>query len=287
MAGTRPYRAGAEGGAAAVILLTDGMHNAGVHTPLESAERARALKVPVYTLGFGEKVDLDENVLANVASVTGGVYVYAPSPEDLRRIYTQLSGYISGHLVVQSLLQTLRQGEELSMTVPVERGQSYFSVRASYTGSSLSITAISPSGRVLNLMSSNVVYYREKGVEQLTVYYPESGEWKVLVKAVEAPSQGIDLAVSVLRPGFTARLRDEVLAVVPGGGNTHGGYGQGDVGVDAGTGSRPTPLRYAAGGGDPELVKMFWSADLDAQYNDGKKAAELARKKGHLEVRIP
>ncbi|MGB9786885.1 MAG: ankyrin repeat domain-containing protein, partial [Infirmifilum uzonense] len=59
------------------------------------------------------------------------------------------------------------------------------------------------------------------------------------------------------------------------------------VDVDAGTGSRPTPLRYAAGGGDPELVKMFWSADLDAQYNDGKKAAELARKKGHLEVRIP
>ncbi|MGC8988349.1 vWA domain-containing protein, partial [Infirmifilum sp.] len=205
-------------GAAAVILLTDGMHNAGTHTPLESAKRARALKVPVYTLGFGEKVDLDENVLANVASVTGGVYVYAPSPEDLRRIYTQLSGYISGHLAVQSLLQTLRQGEELSMTVPVERGQSYFSVRASYTGSSLSITAISPSGRVLNLRSSNVVYYREKGVEQLTVYYPESGEWKVLVKAVEAPSQGIDLAVSVLRPGFTARLRDEVLTIVPGGG---------------------------------------------------------------------
>jgi len=35
-----------------------------------------------------------------------------------------------------------------------------------------------------------MLYYHEKGVAQLTVYNPEPGPWKVLVKAIETALQG-------------------------------------------------------------------------------------------------
>jgi Mg-chelatase subunit ChlD len=201
---------------AAVILLTDGMHNAGTHTPSESSERARRMGVRVFTLGFGEKNDIDENTLKNIASATGGLYYYAPSPDDLRGIYAMLSGTVSGHITAETLTGILKQGEVREIPVSVVANEGYFSIRVSYSGSTLELAARTPSGVDLDLTSSNVIYYREKGVTQLSVYNPEPGQWKVTIKAVEAAPQGVEYSAVLLKPSFTAELTRSLVYVPAG-----------------------------------------------------------------------
>lgn len=87
-----------------VVLLTDGANNAGATRPADAAALAAKQAVPVYTIGAGRaglvpmpvfgadgrklgyqtvESDLDEEALANVASVTGGKYFRASDSETI------------------------------------------------------------------------------------------------------------------------------------------------------------------------------------------------------------
>ena len=94
-----------------VILLTDGVNNAGNISPLVAAEAAKALKIKVYTIGVGTKglspypmrdfygrtvyrnipIEIDEEVLKKIAEVTGGKYYLASDSEKMRRIYDEIN----------------------------------------------------------------------------------------------------------------------------------------------------------------------------------------------------
>lgn len=92
-----------------VILLTDGVNNAGSISPLTAAEVATSLGVRVYTVGVGKKgmapypvktplgvqyqqvpVEIDEASLSEMASMTGGEYYRATSYESLATIYRDI-----------------------------------------------------------------------------------------------------------------------------------------------------------------------------------------------------
>ncbi|MDD2709313.1 MAG: VWA domain-containing protein [Verrucomicrobiae bacterium] len=93
-----------------VILLTDGMNNAGKILPAAAADAARALGIKIYTIGVGSKgevpipvrdtfgrqvmvtakVDMDEDTLRSVAEKTGGQYYRATDTDSLRQIYAQI-----------------------------------------------------------------------------------------------------------------------------------------------------------------------------------------------------
>lgn len=95
-----------------IILLTDGINNAGAVDPLTAAELAEAIGIKIYTIGVGSRekrvpfpeVDafgrkryvyynnqLDEKTLSDVAAATGGLYFRATDPEALKRIYERIS----------------------------------------------------------------------------------------------------------------------------------------------------------------------------------------------------
>ncbi len=93
-----------------IILLTDGMNNAGEIDPLAAARAAQALGVKIYTIGAGTKglvpfpvqdfygrkvyqrvqIDLDEETLQKIAAVTAGKYFRATDTESLRQIYREI-----------------------------------------------------------------------------------------------------------------------------------------------------------------------------------------------------
>jgi Ca-activated chloride channel family protein len=93
-----------------MILLTDGMNNAGKAAPLTAAEAAKALGIKCYTIGAGTrgeapipvedafgrralrmaKVDIDEETLTQIAQETGGSYFRATDTESLSAIYGQI-----------------------------------------------------------------------------------------------------------------------------------------------------------------------------------------------------
>ena len=93
-----------------IVLMTDGQNNAGKVPPITAAEAAQALGVRVYTIGVGtkgtarvpymnvfgqksymdQKVDIDEETLTKVASMTGGKYFRAENTAGLRKIYEEI-----------------------------------------------------------------------------------------------------------------------------------------------------------------------------------------------------
>ncbi|MFC2042725.1 VWA domain-containing protein [Chloroflexota bacterium] len=104
-----------------IILLTDGMNNAGEIDPLTAAEAAKALGVKVYTIGAARPgevpvpVDsmlggtqivyqesmLDEETLQQVAEITGGRYFRAENSQGLQSIYNEINDLEKSQVEVQ------------------------------------------------------------------------------------------------------------------------------------------------------------------------------------------
>jgi len=83
-----------------VILLTDGVNNAGEIDPMTAAAAAAAIDVRVYSIGVGRqlsatsqagsRVEFDEEALREIANRTGGKYFHANSEEKLQEIYAEI-----------------------------------------------------------------------------------------------------------------------------------------------------------------------------------------------------
>jgi len=92
-----------------IILLTDGVNNTGMIGPVTAAEIAAEFKIRVYTIGVGTlgeapirvqtpfgpriqnmKVEIDEDVLKQIASLTGGKYFRATDEKTLAAVYQEI-----------------------------------------------------------------------------------------------------------------------------------------------------------------------------------------------------
>ena len=93
-----------------IILLTDGMNNAGEIDPITAGEMAASLGIRVYTMGIGTRgtapypvddpifgrryqnvqVNIDEDMLIQIARQTGGEYWRATDLDELIEIYREI-----------------------------------------------------------------------------------------------------------------------------------------------------------------------------------------------------
>ena len=94
-----------------IILLTDGVNNSGHIAPLTAAEIAKTYGIRVYTIGVGTRgtapmphydrwgrtvfidvpVEIDEDVLTQIAAMTGGEYFRATDNNSLREVYERIN----------------------------------------------------------------------------------------------------------------------------------------------------------------------------------------------------
>jgi Ca-activated chloride channel family protein len=94
-----------------IVLLTDGVNNAGQIDPPTAAQIAQTLGIKIYTIGagrpgsapypvqdpfFGKRYvnlpsELDEESLRQIAETTGGLYFRATDSQALRQIYERIS----------------------------------------------------------------------------------------------------------------------------------------------------------------------------------------------------
>jgi Ca-activated chloride channel family protein len=104
-----------------IILLTDGVNNAGEIDPLTAAQAAAALDIKVYTIGMGKpgqvpfpmddpffgrqtrmiESEIDEEALQQIAETTNAVYFRATDTEGLREIYAQIDQMEKSEVEVQ------------------------------------------------------------------------------------------------------------------------------------------------------------------------------------------
>lgn len=92
-----------------VILLTDGVNNRGAIAPVTASELAKTYGIRVYTIGVGTygeapypvqtpfgvqlqnmRVEIDEDVLKQMAEITGGQYFRATDNTKLEQIYREI-----------------------------------------------------------------------------------------------------------------------------------------------------------------------------------------------------
>ena len=93
-----------------VILLTDGRNNRGELDPVTAAKVAEAFDIRIYTIGAGKRgealypvddplfgkryvrvpVQIDEDLLRQVADIAGGKYFRATNKESLEQIYSEI-----------------------------------------------------------------------------------------------------------------------------------------------------------------------------------------------------
>ncbi|MDP2652645.1 MAG: VWA domain-containing protein [Candidatus Omnitrophota bacterium] len=104
-----------------MILLTDGVNNAGDIPPEEAARAAKAMGIKVYTIGAGSEqsvltpvrdgfdltyvfknvAEIDEATLKGIASATGGKYFRAADTQGLREIYKEIDALEKTKLEIQ------------------------------------------------------------------------------------------------------------------------------------------------------------------------------------------
>jgi Ca-activated chloride channel family protein len=113
-----------------IVLLTDGEANAGVVDPLEAAKIASDKSVKIYTIGVGS-IDgapipiirngrkfyarnndgslyipkIDEQLLKDIAYMTGGQYFRATDNEALKKIYDKIATLEKGEIDVNKTTQ--------------------------------------------------------------------------------------------------------------------------------------------------------------------------------------
>ncbi len=94
-----------------IVLLTDGVNNAGEIDPVTAAEIAKTLNIKIYAIGAGKpgpapypvddpvfgrryinvENEIDEASLRKIAEITGGKYFRAKNEEGLHEIYNEIS----------------------------------------------------------------------------------------------------------------------------------------------------------------------------------------------------
>lgn len=95
-----------------IILLTDGVNNSGFIEPQTAADLATEFDIKTYTIGLGtngnalspvaynadgsfrygmRQVEIDENLLKDIAKLTGGKYFRATNNEKLEEIYDEIN----------------------------------------------------------------------------------------------------------------------------------------------------------------------------------------------------
>lgn len=99
-----------------IVLLTDGLNEGGhVRKPQEFFARLRKLfsqaRIPIFVIGLGDprKGEIDENVLQQIAEITGGRYFGVSNPEHLQAVFEQLSIDIHDEGIDESALRDLAE----------------------------------------------------------------------------------------------------------------------------------------------------------------------------------
>jgi Ca-activated chloride channel family protein len=102
-----------------LVLLTDGVNNAGTIDPLTAAQTARALGIRIFTIGIGTigtDADFDEAVLRQIAAQSAGQYFNAQSVDDLIAIYNAIDQLVTDPRMLELRIQWQDQAPLLMFT---------------------------------------------------------------------------------------------------------------------------------------------------------------------------
>ena len=119
-----------------IILLTDGSNNRGEVSPMTAAEMAKSFGIRVYTIGVGTNgtapypvqgaygkqyinvaVEIDENVLRQIAQTASGQYYRATSNSKLKEVYEEIDKLERTKLQVKEFSKNQEEYQPLALAL--------------------------------------------------------------------------------------------------------------------------------------------------------------------------
>lgn len=173
-----------------IILFTNGIWNMG-SDPVERAKEAKEAGIKIYTIGYGK---VDHELLSEIASMTGGKYLYAPSTSELKSLYQSMIATAKGESTVASASRSIAQGETASLNVDIDSSITQATFTVSWGGSDLDLTLRRPDGTLIDpnvaAADPNIDHVEEATYEIYRVSNPMAGTWQMIIFGVDVPPEG-------------------------------------------------------------------------------------------------
>ncbi|WP_321419992.1 VWA domain-containing protein [uncultured Methanomethylovorans sp.] len=212
-------------GSSTIVLMTDGLDNAGYHSLLEEAYKAKENNTIIYTVGFGKSESEVDPVLLEIADITGGKYYFAPNSSVLKNIFKGIA---------QQITNFSAQGPVLNIQVPHNYATLLGTVDATYiSGSSNSTTGdrnsfMSPKYPSRGNAEPAIITLSNRSVLSWQLPTLSPGEkWGVWYQMVVEGTGYVPLVMTGSNISYMNVAGEEVQSSVPGGGSSARGSSAG------------------------------------------------------------
>ncbi|MDR0949092.1 MAG: VWA domain-containing protein [Lachnospiraceae bacterium] len=184
-----------------IILLSDGNTDLSNHSENRTtAEAEEALtqvtadlgkgSVPVYTIGFNHDGQMDTSVLQNIAESTGATFQEATSAEEIQSLMNNVYGDLTGSPVERYTIIATGVPQTFTFDVPDETiYKMTISIAAQNDVTDISI--VNPLGNALSNITLNTD--ATNNYRQITLYYPDKGEWNITFTGTEGDTIDFNL----------------------------------------------------------------------------------------------
>jgi hypothetical protein len=172
------------------------------------ARVARGRNIPIYTVGLGlVQQTVDSEFLADLASATGGAYLFANSADKLAGTLLTYQGYTSSRVLARYQGE-MRAGQSLKAgTVEVPSGSQ--SLRMTYrvsAGATLDVSLTRPDGKVLSKADLATSLQKQGDISLLTIANPPAGRWEVNLSRADTSKDIAQYTLTAATEGQTTDL---------------------------------------------------------------------------------
>lgn len=176
-------------------MLTDGMGGYN-----NEAQLYKQAGWPVYTVGLGK--DINPQLLTEIATETGGIYLHADKPEDIMQIYNIIKGKVKREQTLTSRSVKLYPGQSTQLDTYIDSSVKSASFGVTWPGSDINLTLIAPDGSLITPELAqddpNITYTRGETYTIYTIKNPIPGKWTMNITAVDVSENGEDVTAMVL-----------------------------------------------------------------------------------------
>ena len=172
----------------AAVLLTDG-EDSSYTDQIVSNYAVKGWSI--YTIGLGSSVN--EVKLKNIAAATPEGEYYQVDLNRIQEIYNKILAKVTRKSVFASLTGYINQGQEFTQNIPVDRDVRQVNFSASWTGSTIEMVLVDPSGAAITpdiAATLGIGYQVAPTFVIYTIDNPMAGEWGMRIKGTDIPPEG-------------------------------------------------------------------------------------------------
>jgi hypothetical protein len=168
-----------------LILLSDGLTNEGLPPEdilRQPVDRAKNAGVKIYTVGFGDAGDIDEDLLRRIASETGGEYYRVEDATKLENLYIRIGISSTSASVLAEMSGDVAQGETADAGYcEVPKATGLLQGVLNWPGSEMELRLTDPKGTVVATGYPGLRAGSTARPVQMFVSNPMAGRWHVEV----------------------------------------------------------------------------------------------------------